>query len=518
MKPLIVFSILFLFLQTAAFSQNNGTMVFDESYMHKIEINFEQTNFWDSLEYYYDDFFYNHVKIKYMMASVLIDGDAVDSIGVRQKGFYSNWGAWTDKKPLKLKFNKYVKGQKYDGLKKINLQNGFSDPSMMRDVLSYKFMRDIGIAAPRTSYAKVFLNGDYWGLYIIVEQIDKKFLKNWFDVNDGDLFKCIAKTNLDWLGNSQSYYTDVLKLKTNKNTSDFTDLIKLIDVINNSGSNFKDSLANHFETAGYLKILAADVIMLNWDSYYNNGRNFYIYQNPENNKFNWIPWDYNFSLSNVPSDIIIDYSQLEETDPKPLVVNIQNNNLLKNAYFENLCNYIDNYFNLENLEGYIDGTAQLIRQAYADDTNKFFTIDNFDTSIQSDIEVQIPEPFSGDLVLTLFKGVKQFIAERNTTILQQLVNEGYVCDTADNIKNTMADNISIYPNPAGSFINIELGGYYQSKINSVVIIDLQGKQVLSRRVNLPITTVDCSVLHSGVYLCKVVYNNGVCLKRIIIEK
>jgi spore coat protein CotH len=48
---------------------------------------------------------------------------------------------------------------------------------MMRDVLAYKFMRDAGISAPRTAYVKLYLNNTYWGLYIMVEEIDKNFIE-----------------------------------------------------------------------------------------------------------------------------------------------------------------------------------------------------------------------------------------------------------------------------------------------------------------------------------------------------
>ncbi|MBL4624300.1 MAG: CotH kinase family protein [Flavobacteriales bacterium] len=220
-----------LFLLSITFNQvnaqTNGTALFDESYVHSIELTFDNPNFWDTLQTHYDemmgDFFSEGTGIKqYIPASCIIDGNLLDSVGVRQKGNYSNWGAPGDKKPLKLDFNEFISGQKHDGLKKLNLSNGFQDPSMLRDVLSYKMMRDAGIAAPRTSFAKVYLNGTYWGLYVLVEQVNKEFLSNNFNNKNANLFKCIDNTDFLWQGTNPVDYEDEFELKTNEVLNDWT--------------------------------------------------------------------------------------------------------------------------------------------------------------------------------------------------------------------------------------------------------------------------------------------------------
>ena len=203
-------------------AQSNGTALYDDSFVHRIDITFQQTSFWDSLTFYYNDAFNNGGDVKYMMAGVTIDGVEEDSIGFKQKGFYSNWGSGEAlKKPFKISMSEYNDSKKYDGLKKINLSNGFEDPAIMRDVLAYKFMRDAGINAPRTAYTKLYLNGTYWGLYVMVEEVDKRALKNWFANNNGNLFKCTNNTNLDWQGTNYLNYTDEFELQTNKTICSF---------------------------------------------------------------------------------------------------------------------------------------------------------------------------------------------------------------------------------------------------------------------------------------------------------
>ncbi len=212
------------------------------------------------------------------------------------KGFSSFWGS-EFKKSFKLDFNEYVPGRRYDGLRKLNLNNGEGDPSLNRDLLCYDLMRNNGVRAPRTSYARLYLNGEYWGLYAVIEQIDRTFLEYNFQNDKGNLFKNIGWTELEWLGNSLSDYEESIGLKTNESENDWSGFINLVDVINNtSNTDFKDAIAEVFNVDLYLKTLAIDVATNNWDSYLDHGRNFYMYEDYQSGKFQWIPWDYNLAM------------------------------------------------------------------------------------------------------------------------------------------------------------------------------------------------------------------------------
>jgi spore coat protein CotH len=60
---------------------------------------------------------------------------------------------------------------------------------MIREKICYNLLRESGVKAPRVSFAKVYLNNVYWGLYSIVEQVDKTFLKENFRNKNGNLYK-----------------------------------------------------------------------------------------------------------------------------------------------------------------------------------------------------------------------------------------------------------------------------------------------------------------------------------------
>lgn len=291
-KIYLFLSFLFL-LHAGNVSFAQGEQLFQDDFVHEIRISFSNPNFWSVLISNYDN---NYPNVPYIMADVVIDGEAIDSIGVRLKGFTS-YGVETDKKPIKLDFNEYVSGKKYDGLKKVNLNNGEGDPAMQRDRLAYDIFRDIGIPAPRTAYTRVYLNEEYWGLYILIEQVDKTFVKDNFANSEGNLFKNMGNSELDWQGADTTHYQQTFELKTAPKAGAWTRFVELMNVINNSSNaDFKAEIEKVFDVDSYLKVLAVDVATNNWDSYIEHGRNFYMYEDPVSQKFYWIPWDYNLSM------------------------------------------------------------------------------------------------------------------------------------------------------------------------------------------------------------------------------
>ncbi len=293
MKTAVHTFLLFLVFTISQQSFAQGEQLFQDSLVHEIRLNFEDDNFWTTLRNNYDNFYPD---IPYILADATIDGNQVDSIGVRLKGFSSAFIS-TDKKSIKLDFNEFVQGKKYDGLRKVNVNNGEADPAIQRDILSYNMFREIGIPAPRTAYTKVFLNDEYWGLYLLVEQVDKTFLKENFGDSKGNLFKNVGFSNLEWLGPNISNYQGTFDLKTDPEPGAWERFVNLMNVINNSSdANFKEDISEIFDVDHYLKVLAVDVVTGNWDSYLDHGRNFYLYEDSLSQKFKWIPWDYNLSM------------------------------------------------------------------------------------------------------------------------------------------------------------------------------------------------------------------------------
>ena len=160
--------------------------LFDDTVLHEIRINSSDANLWQHLEDDYDMFYPD---VPYRMATVTVDGVVLEDVGVRQKGFSSNFFCTTNKKPLKLNFGKFIVDQEYDDVKRLNLANGVGDPALTKDKVVYDMYRMHGIPGPRVAHTKIYINNTYWGIYAMIEQIDKNYLKRNFADNDGNLWK-----------------------------------------------------------------------------------------------------------------------------------------------------------------------------------------------------------------------------------------------------------------------------------------------------------------------------------------
>ena len=143
----------------------------------------------------------------YVEATVTIDGQTTAQVGVRKKGFLGSLD--TEKPSLKIKFNEFVEGQLFSGTKRLTLNNGKQDPSLLNQCLGYKIFNDAGIGAPRCNFATVSVNGRDLGVYVNVESVKKPFLARHFDDNDGNLYE-------GTLSDFRTGWTSTFERKTNK--------------------------------------------------------------------------------------------------------------------------------------------------------------------------------------------------------------------------------------------------------------------------------------------------------------
>jgi spore coat protein CotH len=129
-------------------------------------------------------------------ATVEFQGKTYNDVAVRYKGNSSFMMARNSlKKSLKLEFGKFVEGQSFFGLSTVNLNNNAGDPSGSRETLAYELFAASGVPACRTTLLRVELSvpGEFdhqlLGLYTLVEEVNKKFLKSRLGESKGLLLK-----------------------------------------------------------------------------------------------------------------------------------------------------------------------------------------------------------------------------------------------------------------------------------------------------------------------------------------
>lgn len=226
--------------------------------------------------------------------------DTVQNVGFRLRGNTSRQAA---KKSFKVSFNTFDQDQKFFGLEKMNLNGEQNDPSMIRSRLNWRMLRQLGLIASRTSQVRLYVNGEYRGLYHNVEHIDEEFIEKRFTSDSGNLFKCQYGSNLEYLGPNPDDYKIVewnrrrYELKTNEDLDDYRHFAHFIDVLNNSSDeDFPCEIEKVFNVDEYLKTLAYEVISGHWDGYSWNMNNFYMYHHPVENRFYYISYDLDNTL------------------------------------------------------------------------------------------------------------------------------------------------------------------------------------------------------------------------------
>ena len=465
-------------------AQNPGDSVFNSPQIHTIKLYFNQFHWWDSL-------IANYPLDQKMLASMEFDGVWFDSVGAQLKG-NSSYNNPSKKKPFKIDLNEYVNGQSLDGLKKFNLNNGFKDPTFMREKLTLDFCKRHGLAAPRCTYANLYLNDTLWGLYTFIEQVDKTFLKTIFDDDDGNLFKGDPQGSLQWFGAADSSYYNRYELKTNDSLNDWSDLVHLLDEINNTPPQyFYDSIEAVLHSSSFLKYWAMNILFANLDSYNGSGHNYYVYHHLDLDRFIVVAWDVNEAFGCFTQGMNI--SQLENLsinylpNGRPLTQKMISDVGYFNQYKLTLCDYILQDFNSAFLDPVIDSLADVLRPHVYADTNKFFTDQQFENN-RALSTGNIP-------------GLKPFIANRVASVSTQLAS---LCFTrASSAEATMP--FSVYPNPAGSHLTFSLDtrSTYIDDALSITMANPAGEIVKEIYAELDEAgsraVIDVSSLPNGIY-------------------
>jgi hypothetical protein len=434
-------------------AQNPGDNVFAGIQVHSINIRFPQQYYWDSLTIYYAQ-----GNEQYIPATVIINGVTIDSVGVRLKG-NSSYSHPNNKKSIRLGFDQYRSGQRWDELKGIHLNNCWGDPTLMREKIYLDFCRDVGIHAPRANFARVSFNDTLWAFYSMVEHVNKTFLTTHYADGTGDLFKAVdgiggsvpEVSNFRWYGAvPDSYYTRY-ELKTEESTTAWGNLITLLDSINNN-PNTASAFPNTINLGNFYKAIATDILFANLDSYINSSRNFYFYFHPVTGKMEWIVWDtglsfgvYSGGVSNMEG---LSVTYVSNTTNRPLVGRIFDTTVLRNEYLRELCLVYSNYFSAARLFPHIDSIANMIRPYVYEDQRKMYTNTQFETNINSDINA------SGGGG-TRKPGLKSFINLRFASVQTQLTTLGVNCaltiSPGDVVINEFLAQNDTIPDPASQY-------------------------------------------------------------------
>jgi spore coat protein CotH len=244
----------------------------------------------------------------YVMVSIKFNGLQWYKAGFRLKGNSSLNTSWRNgiyKLPFRLDFDKFeevypqIKDQHFYGFNELSFSPGAKDPSLIREKICSDLFREGGVPSAETAFYKVYIDfGEgkkYCGVYTVVEVIDDTMIKTQFGNDDGNIYK--PESNL------KSFIESEFEKKNNEDEADYSDVNSFIQNLNSSLRTsdpelWRNHLEETFNVDHFIRWLALNNTMQNWDAYGKLAHNYYLYNHPEL-KLTWIPWDNNESLSNT---------------------------------------------------------------------------------------------------------------------------------------------------------------------------------------------------------------------------
>jgi spore coat protein CotH len=259
--------------------------IFNQGTLHEFRIVMDPAD-WKSLR---QNFFGN----QYYAANISVDGEVLEQVGVRSRGKGSRNG---EKPGLLIDTNKYVSNQEFHGLKKLVLDNVIQDASFLHEPLAYQVFEAMGIPSPAISYTRVTVNDEYWGVYWLVENIDKNFLASRIGDKEGNLFKYEYLEDYRFTekqGDPRTYLS-IFQPETHEDDPDPAGLAEFIRVTNTaSEAGFAATIAPFVDVDKFLTYIAVENAIAGQDGFVGiqGMNNFYVYQFTGQTKFQFVPWD-----------------------------------------------------------------------------------------------------------------------------------------------------------------------------------------------------------------------------------
>ena len=386
----------------------------DTRLLRQLELNFDATN-WQTLLTQGRDTG-NNTSCTLIMAN----GAQFASVGARYKG-NSSFSIGGLKKSINLELDFSDPEARLMGYKTLNLNNAAADETILREVLYFNAMSTY-VPCPRGNLAQVFINGQNWGVYSLIQQENNDLVKEWFPSTSGDRWKApnvgggMGQRPLQRLppggggfppggggfppggggggggmfasdlsafsyqGPDVSSYLSYYELKTDNATNAWERLVHAIDVLNNTPeTDLREKVEEVFAVDRWLWFLAIENIFTDDDSYWNKGADYGFYFEPESGRIHPIQHDGNEAF--VVGDV--ELSPLEGMDGtnRPLLFKLLPNQELRQRYLAHMRTVLKEQLHPEIMHARIDRLSALSRDAISSDPKKGYTMATYDRDL-----------------------------------------------------------------------------------------------------------------------------------------
>ncbi|MBK9933107.1 MAG: CotH kinase family protein [Cytophagaceae bacterium] len=303
---------------------------------------------------------------EYFESSIKFNGKTWKNVGFRLKGnstLSSTWKSGIYKLPFRLKFDEFeddhpeIKDQRLFGFKDVSFSAAVKDNSLIREKVTADIFRMAGIPAARTAFYKVYIDfGEglkYCGIYAAVEVIDDTMVKDQFGEDNGNIYKPES--------NFASFSKDNFEKKNNEDAADWSDVQNTVSALTatnrtSDAAAWRTNLEKYMNMEHYVKWLAVNTTLVNWDTYGAMAHNYYLY-NHSTQKLVWIPWDNNEALTSS-ARVNLNLSGVANT--WPLIKYVADDPVYYAKYKAYVKEFNDNVFTTAKMNQLFDNATNLI--------------------------------------------------------------------------------------------------------------------------------------------------------------
>ncbi len=425
------FSLLLVTLCLSIFSLNiasGQSDFYDVDKIQDVSINFSQSNW----RYILDSLRYNGDEL--LSAEMNINGKVFNNAGVRYRDARS-FTPGGRRNGLFVKISTTDANVTYEGVKAIDLSSALRDPSMVREVAGYEIARDY-MTAPGANYARVNINGEYYGLFVNVEVVDEAFVKNRFNMDVEGIFYSNPNTGEKESSDCQSEYFGSLRHDNNmycfehnfdKISGYWSDLFDLSDALKNNPEKVKELL----DVDQTLWMLAFNNVLVNLYSYSGKSSQNYYLVKDKSGRFVPVIGKLNlafgsFKNTGVGSDLsTLDLMNLDpllhaDNVGKPLINVLLSDEDNKKLYFAHCRSILEDHLEKTKFRKRAKDLQKFIFSDLVNDRNRYYNTGDFSKSLDATIGRRSRIPGVAKLVEERVSFLKK---NQNFTILPPAIGD-----------------------------------------------------------------------------------------------
>jgi spore coat protein CotH len=363
-----------LILQSAAAAQLHAQTtddLFDERVVQTLQITIHSRD-WETLRA-------NFTRNDFYPADVAWNGIRVRNVGVRSRGLGSRSGV---KPGLEVNFAHYSSRGNFLGMRALVLDNLTTDPSMIRERVAMAFLRRLGVPAPREVHANLYVNGQYAGVYVIVEPVDTVFLQRTIGDSGGALYEYhwLSPFFATFPGEDLDLYRPMFEPRTQETRSTFElfdPIRELFRTINSApAESFRDAVNARLDLEATLRLIAGEAFLAEWDGIlgYAGMNNFYLYRPAASAQARLLPWDADHTF------IAADYPLLAGAVENVLMRRMLEDPVLRPRFFQLVLEAVSLASAADWLVREVTHAYQQIRDSVLADSFKPYSNEEFDTA------------------------------------------------------------------------------------------------------------------------------------------